>query len=61
MKLGGEIMAKFIFKLVFDNGKIFHISAKTRTKAIEKYCVEYGVCEEWVRQHCLIKNLGKGA
>ena len=49
---------KCMFKLVFDNGKIFHISAKTRTKAIEQYCIEYGVCEEWVRQHCRIENLG---
>lgn len=52
-------MAKFMFKLVFDNGKIFHFYAKTRTKAIEMYCAEHGVCEEWVRQHCRIVNLGR--
>lgn len=51
-------MRKSIYKLVFNNGKIFHVSAKTRTKAIEKYCVEYGVCEEWIKQHCRIVNLG---
>ena len=49
---------KCMFKLVFDNGKIFHISAKSRTKAIEMYCDEYGVCKEWVREHCRIVNLG---
>ena len=52
-------MAKFIFKLIFDNGKIFHIPAKSRTKAIEKYCDEYGVWEEWVKQHCKIENMGR--
>lgn len=52
-------MAKFKFKMVFDNGKIFYYSAKSKTKAIEKYCVEYGVCEEWVKEHCKITNLGK--
>jgi hypothetical protein len=51
-------LAKFLYKLVFDNGKIFHIPAKTRTKAIEQYCEEYGVCEDWVREHCRIVNLG---
>lgn len=45
-------MAKFLYKLIFDNGKIFHIPAKTRTKAIERYC------EEWVREHCRTVNLG---
>ena len=53
-------MAKHMFKLIFDNGKIFHISAKSRTKAIEIYCIETGVCQEWVRQHCRIVNLGIG-
>ena len=52
-------MARFKFKLVFDNGKIFHFTAKSRTKAIEKYCVEYGVSEEWVKNHCRIVNLGR--
>lgn len=54
-------MAKFTYKLIFDNGKIFCISAKTRTKAIEKYCAEYGGCEEWVRKHCKIENLGRSS
>lgn len=51
-------MGKYMYKLIFDNGKIFHISAKTRTKAIEVYCAEYGVSKEWVKQHCRIVKLG---
>ena len=49
---------KSLYKMIFDNGKIFHIRAKTRTKAIEQYCTEYGVCEEWVKAHCRIVNQG---
>ena len=51
-------MAKYMYKLVFDNGKIFHISAKSRTEAIKKYCIETGVWEGWVKQHSKIENLG---
>ena len=47
------------FKLVFDTGKIFYIRAKSRGKAIEKYCRETGVCKEWVDDHCIVKNLGR--
>ena len=53
-------MAKYIYKLIFDNGKIFLYSAKTRTKAVEMYCEEHGVCEEWVKKHCRIVNQGRG-
>ena len=49
---------KSLYKMIFDNGKIFHIRAKTRTKAIEQYCEEYGISEEWVKAHCKIVNLG---
>ena len=49
---------KSVYKMIFDNGKIFHIRAKTRTKAIEQYCKEYGISEEWVKEHCRIVNQG---
>ena len=49
---------KSLYKMIFDNGKIFHIRAKCRTKAIEQYCEEYGISEEWVKKHCRIVNLG---
>lgn len=49
---------KYTYKLVFDNGKIFHIRAKTRAKAVEQYCKEYEASEEWAKAHCRIVNLG---
>lgn len=52
-------MMKYIFKLVFDNGKIFYYLAKNRARAIEMYCQEFGVCRDWVDKHCLIKNQGQ--
>ena len=50
---------KYIYKLVLDNGKIFHIRAKSRTKAIEQYCIDYGVSKEWVKAHSRTVNLGR--
>lgn len=47
------------FKLIFDTNKIFYIRAKSRGKAIEKYCRETGACKEWVKVHCTVKNLGR--
>lgn len=49
---------KSVYKMIFDNGKIFYIRAKSRTKAIEQYCKEYGISEEWVKEHCRIVNQG---
>ena len=49
---------KNVYKMIFDNGKIFYVRAKSRTKAIEWYCTEYGICEEWVKAHCKIVNMG---
>ena len=51
-------MGKYMFELIFDNGKILYISAKTRAEAIEDYCTTVGVCKEWVKQHCRIVKLG---
>jgi hypothetical protein len=51
-------MAKYVFKLVLDSGKIFHIVAKSRTSAIETYCRYTGANKEWVIKHSRIVNLG---
>lgn len=49
---------KYLYKLLFDTGKVFFIVAKTRKRAISKYCEEYGVSKEWVDNHCRVINMG---
>ena len=48
---------KYLYKFIFDTGKLFFISAKSKKRAIEKYCEEYGVSEEWVEEHCRVLNM----
>ena len=50
---------KSVYKMIFDNGKIFYYRVKTRKRAIERYCMEYGISEEWVKEHCRIVNQGR--
>ena len=49
----------YLYKLIFDTGKVFCISAKSKKRAIEKYCEEYGVSKEWVDNHCRVINMGR--
>ena len=49
---------KYLYKFVFDTGKLFFISARTKKSAINKYCEEYGVSKEWVDNHCRVLNMG---
>ena len=47
------------YKLIFDTGKIFYVPAKSRGEAIETYCKEHGDSKEWVKAHCVVRNLGR--
>lgn len=49
----------YLYKLISDTGKVFFISAKTRKRAINKFCEEYGVSKEWVDNHCRVLNMGR--
>lgn len=51
---------KSVFKLVFDTGEIFYITANTRAAAIDQYCNDSSVSKQWVKAHCRIVNMGKG-
>lgn len=47
-----------LYKFIFDTGKVFFVPAKTKKQAIDKYCQEYEVSKEWVKDHCRVVNLG---
>lgn len=52
-------MAKhFDFKISTDAGVITYICASCRTEAIEIYQEQTGVSIDYIKEHCLIKNLG---
>ena len=52
-------MAKnFDFKISTDAGVTTYICASCRTEAIEIYQQQTGVSIDYIKEHCLIKNLG---
>ena len=51
-------MRKYKFKISTDAGVIAYICASCRTEAIEIYQEQTGVPIDYIREHCLIKNLG---
>ena len=52
-------MAKnFDFKISTDAGATTYICAPCRTEAIEIYQQQTGVPIDYIKEHCLIKNLG---
>ena len=52
-------MAKnFDFKISADAGVTTYICASCRTEAIEIYQQQTGIPIDYIKEHCLIKNLG---
>ena len=52
-------MAKnFDFKIISDAGVTTYICASCRTEAIEIYQKQTGVPIDYIKENCLIKNLG---
>ena len=47
------------FKIVCDNGSIVFITAKCRSEAISIYAEEKGCTVGWVKDHCIIKRMGR--
>lgn len=47
------------YKFVVDNGRIFYICANSRKEAVEEFCKEHGCDKEFVKEHCVVKNLGR--
>jgi hypothetical protein len=53
----GAVMRN-LYKFIFDTGKVFFIPAKTKKRAITKFCQEYEISEDWVKEHCRVLNMG---
>jgi hypothetical protein len=47
------------FKFIVDSGRMFYVCAESRKEAVEAFCKEHGVGEEFVKKHCVVKNLGR--
>ena len=47
------------FKFIMDCGSIIYICAESRKAAIEEFCKERGVSKDFVKEHCVVKNLGR--
>lgn len=47
------------YKLIIDNGLIAYVKAKSRTEALDKYCEETGVNKSWLKEHCVVRNMGR--
>ncbi len=51
-------MRFYKFKICADSGRTVYICASCRKEAIEIYQQQTGVNMDYIKQHCLIKNLG---
>jgi hypothetical protein len=51
-------MRRYKFKISTDAGVTTYICASCRTEAIEIYQQQTGVPIDYIKEHCLIKNLG---
>lgn len=47
------------YKFVVDSGRIAYICAESRKEAVEEFCKEYGVSKDFVKEHCIVKSLGR--
>ena len=47
------------FKFVLDNGRIFFVCAECRKEAVELFCEEHGCNKDFVKEHCVVKNMGR--
>lgn len=47
------------YKLVLDNGRTYYVCAESRKEAKELFCKEHGVRKDFLKEHCVIRNLGR--
>lgn len=50
---------KSLYEIRIDTGKIVYVQAKSRSGAIENYISITGVSRDWLKNHCVVKNLGR--
>ena len=53
--------AKSEFRIIVPTGETVYVVARTRAEAIREYCAGSGCPEEFVKQHCVIKRMGRRA
>lgn len=47
------------FKFILDNGHIVYVCADCRKDAVVEFCKEHGCNKDFVKEHCVVKNLGR--
>lgn len=47
------------FKFILDNGRIVYVCAKSRKEAVEEFCKEHGCSKDFVKEHCVVKGMGR--
>lgn len=52
-------MATYDFQFCADSGRTTYICASSRMEAIKIFCEENGVNEDYVREHCIVRNKGR--
>ena len=58
MRKEGKAMASD-YKFVVDSGRITYICAESRKEAVEEFCKEHGCDKDFVKEHCVVKNMGR--
>ena len=51
-------MKMYDFQFVTDAGMITYICASCKTQAIIAFCEQTNIPEDWVKEHCIIRNKG---
>ena len=49
----------FEFKIIEDAGRISFVCASCRADAIKLFCENTGVSTDYIKNHCIIKNMGR--
>jgi hypothetical protein len=52
-------MKTYDYQFVSDSGSIVYICASCRKEAIKCYCKDKGVNTDYVKQHCIVRNMGR--
>ena len=48
-----------VYEIRADNGSWTEIQAKSRKEAVKEYIERSGMPEDFFKEHCIVKNLGK--
>ena len=48
-----------VYEIRDDNGTLSEIQANSRKEAVETYAKIHGMTQDYIREYCVVKNLGK--